>query len=33
MNRSYIIAGAIAAAATLWVASGAIFTSEKEVEL
>ena len=33
MNRSYLIAGSIAAAAALWVASGAIFTSEKVVEL
>ena len=33
MNRSYVIAGAIAASAALWVASGAVFTTEKEVEL
>ncbi|NKB43753.1 MAG: efflux RND transporter periplasmic adaptor subunit [Alphaproteobacteria bacterium] len=33
MNKSYIIAGAIAASATLWVASGVIFTANEEVEL
>jgi membrane fusion protein, multidrug efflux system len=33
MNRSYLIAGGIAAAATLWVASGVVFKSEKEIEL
>lgn len=33
MNKSYLIAGAIAAAATLWVASGAIFSSDGEAEL
>lgn len=33
MNKSYLIAGAIAAAATLWVASGAIFSSDVEAEL
>lgn len=33
MNKSYLIAGAIAASATLWVASGAIFSADKEVEL
>ncbi len=33
MNKSYLIAGAIAASATLWVASGAIFSGDKEIEL
>lgn len=33
MNKSYVIAGGIAAAATLWVASGVVFESEKEIEL
>lgn len=33
MNQSYLIAGGIAAAATLWVASGIVFKSEKEIEL
>ncbi len=33
MNRSYLVAGAIAGAAVLWVASGAIFSSPGEVEL
>lgn len=33
MNQSYLIAGGIAAAATLWVASGVVFKSEKEIEL
>lgn len=33
MNRSYIIAGLIAGAATLWVASGMVFSSEEELEL
>lgn len=33
MNRSYLIAGAIAGAATLWIASGMIFKAEQETEL
>ena len=33
MNQSYLIAGGIATAATLWVASGVVFRSAKEIEL
>ncbi len=33
MRQSYVIAGLIAAAATIWVASGMIFSSGAEVEL
>lgn len=33
MNKSYLIAGGIAAAAVLWVASGAIFSSGPDTEL
>ncbi len=33
MNKSYLLAGAIAGAAGLWIASGLILSPESETEL